>query len=75
MGTKPATGELNKARSPIFQDIKEAHIIHDDLVIATESKERHEEVLHECLRRIRDRGMTLNIKNATLSKRKYRSGV
>ena len=51
--------------SPIFQDIKEAHIIPDDLVIATESKERHEEVLHECLRWIRDRGMTLNLKNAT----------
>ena len=66
MGTKPATGELNKALSPIFQDIKEAHIIHDDLVIATESKERHEEVLHECLRRIRDRGMTLNIKKCYL---------
>ena len=35
MGVKPAQGELNNALQPVFAHIPEAHLIHDDLIIAT----------------------------------------
>ena len=61
MGTTPASGELTKALRPLFQHIKEVHVIHDDVIIATESSEEHERVLNLVLRIIEDSGMTLNI--------------
>ena len=41
MGTKPASGEPNKALCLLFSAILEAHIIHDDLIIATKSPAQH----------------------------------
>ena len=61
MGTKPASGELMKALRPLFVDIKGAHLIHDDLIIATTTKEEHIEVLRKVLKIIREHGMTLNL--------------
>ena len=61
MGTTPASGELTKALRPLFQHIEEVHVIHDDVIIATETSEEHERVLNLVLRIIEDSGMTLNI--------------
>ena len=49
MGTKPASGEVNKALRPIFNSIEEAHIIHDDLILATRTEEEHTRVVQEVL--------------------------
>ncbi|CAB4016211.1 Hypothetical predicted protein [Paramuricea clavata] len=35
MGVKPAQGELNMALQPLFAHIPQAHLIHDDLIVAT----------------------------------------
>ena len=69
MGTKPASGELTKALSPLFQDIPEAHIIHDDLIIATKT-DKHKEVLIKVLQRIKDHNMTLNLEKCHFMKEK-----
>ena len=61
MGTTPASGELTKALRPLFQGIKEVHVIHDDVLIATETEKHHERVLNRVLRIIENSGMTLNI--------------
>lgn len=61
MGTNPASGELTKALKPLFMDIEEAHIIHDDLIIATKTEERNKEILHIVLKRIQENQMTLNL--------------
>ena len=34
MGTKPASGELAKALTPLLQHIPGAHVIQDDVIIA-----------------------------------------
>jgi hypothetical protein len=34
MGVKPAQGELNVALQPLFANIPQAHLIHDDLIVA-----------------------------------------
>ena len=60
MGTKPASGELNKALRPIFNSIEEAHIIHDDLILATRTEEEHTRVIREVLETIQEAGLTLN---------------
>ena len=38
MGTKPASGELAKAVTPLFQHIPGAHVIQDDVIIAGKDK-------------------------------------
>ena len=38
MGTKPASGELAKALTPLFQHIPGAHVIQDDVIIAGKDK-------------------------------------
>ena len=69
MGTKPASGALTKALSPLFQDIPGAHIIHDDLIIATKT-EKHKEVLVKVLQRIEENNMTLNLEKCLFMKPK-----
>ena len=60
MGCTPASGELTKALQPLFEDMKEVHVIHDDIIIATSNEARHKEVLNQALQIIEDAGMTLN---------------
>ena len=60
MGLKPAKGELNTALAPLFRHIKDVHLIHDDLVIATETEKQHENTLHLIMQAISDAGVTLN---------------
>jgi hypothetical protein len=67
MGTAPASGELNKALRPIFQDIKDAHVIQDDLIIGGETQEQHDRALDEVCQKIEKIGMTLNPEKCIIS--------
>ena len=60
MGLKPAQGELNTALAPLFMHIKDVHLIHDDLVIATKTEKEHESTLRLVMEAISDAGVTLN---------------
>ena len=60
MGTTPASGELNKALRPVFQDIRDAHVIQDDLIIGGKTQEQHDHVLEQVCQKIKEIGMTLN---------------
>ena len=68
MDTKPASGDLNKALSPIFQDIPYAHVIHDDIIIGAPTKEQHDHALEKVLTRIEESGLTLNASKCILAK-------
>ena len=68
MGAKPASGELNKALSPIFQDIPDAHVIQDDIIIAATTKKQHDIALEKVLTRIEEAGLTLNPSKCILAK-------
>ena len=67
MGSTPASGELTKALRPLFQHIKEVHVIHDDIIIATTDDAEHERVLNLVLKIIERSGMTLNIDKCIFS--------
>ena len=60
MGIKPAQGELNAALAPLFAHITNAHLIHDDVVIATNTIEEHLEALNQMMEAISNHGLTLN---------------
>ena len=60
MGLAPSQGELNSAIQPIFSHIKHAHVIHDDVIIATSTMEEHEMILNESMKAIAESGLTLN---------------
>ena len=62
MGLKPAQGELNIALKPVFAHLDDAHLIHDDLVLATETHEEHAELVHEVMKAVSLSGLTLNPK-------------
>ena len=61
MGSCPASGELTKVLGPLFQSIPQAHVIHDDLIIAAKSQNEHDEALGKVIDVISKSGMTLNI--------------
>ena len=52
--------ELNRALRPLFNNVEEAHIIHDDGILATKTEEEHDLLINEMLGLIRKNGMTLN---------------
>ena len=60
MGMKPSQGELNTALSAIFSHIPEAHLIHDDLVLAAPNQDAHDKALDQVLQAIQRSGLTLN---------------
>ena len=68
MGTKPASGELTKALRPIFVNISNSHVIHNDVIIGTSTEEEHEAVLEKILLTIENSGMTLNIDKCMFKK-------
>ena len=45
MGIKPAQGELNVALKPIFANIDNVHLIHDDLINATTVMKEHTQTI------------------------------
>ncbi|CAB4037289.1 Hypothetical predicted protein [Paramuricea clavata] len=57
MGVKPAQGELNMALQPLFAHIPQAHLIHDDLIVATETDAEHHSIVMQA---ITNAGITLN---------------
>ena len=71
MGAKPASGELNKALSPIFQDIPYAHVIHDDIINEAPTKEQHDHALEKVLTRTEESGLTLNASKCILVKDEF----
>ena len=60
MGVKSSQGELNAALAPLFRDIPDAHLIHDDLIIASRNISDHLTALDHCLAAIEREGLTLN---------------
>ena len=60
MGNLVASGELNKALHPLFSKIKYAHLIYDDLIVATPDTLHHEKALEEVLTSVIKAGLTLN---------------
>ena len=62
MGLKPAQGELNAALAPLFQHIPFVHLIHDDVIIATDTEEEHLAAVRKLMQAIASAGMTLNPK-------------
>ena len=62
MGLKPSQGELNAALFPIFSHISNAHLIHDDVFIATATAEEHVKVINDVMEAISQAGLTLNPK-------------
>ena len=62
MGLKLPQGELNSALTPLFDKLKQVHMIHDDLIIAALSKKEHDTILWEVLEIISKAGLILNPK-------------
>eukprot|EP00112_Aurelia_sp_Birch-Aquarium-sp1_P010952 Seg2314.7 transcript_id=Seg2314.7/GoldUCD/mRNA.D3Y31 product="Transposon Tf2-3 polyprotein" pseudo=true protein_id=Seg2314.7/GoldUCD/D3Y31 len=60
MGSLPASGELNSRLRPMLANIADAEIIHDDIVIASETRETHNKTLSQVLQVLCDAGLTLN---------------
>ena len=60
MGLKSAQGELSAALLPLFAHISDVHLIHDDLVIATDTIKEHIAALEEVMATISRSGLTLN---------------
>ena len=60
MGLKCSQGELNAALQPIFASIKSAHVIHDDVIVATDTAEEHLAALKEVMAALSAAGLTLN---------------
>ena len=58
MGFKSAQGELSAALKPIFTHIKDAHLIHDDLVVATDANSHTD--IKEVMEAINKASLTLN---------------
>ena len=72
MGLKPAQGELNAALAPLFDHIKNLHLIHDDVIIATSTIEEHLTALHEIMEAISKAGLTLNPTKCTFLQKEIR---
>ena len=72
MGLKPAQGELNAALAPLFQHIPSVHLIHDDVIIATDTEEEHLAAIRELMQAIASAGMTLNPKKCQFMQKEIR---
>ena len=60
MGLKPMQGELNVALQSIFAHNPEAHLIHDDLIVAAENHQKHDQAIQLVMEAIDRSGLTLN---------------
>ena len=60
MGVKPAQGELNTALSSVFDHIPQAHVIHDDLILAAKDLDEHNTCLKQVMEAFSSSGLTLN---------------
>ena len=60
MGLKPAQGELNAALLPLFAHIPGVFLIHDDIIIATNTQEEHKTAFREVMKVVSETQLTLN---------------
>ena len=60
MGLKPSQGELNAALQPLFANLPEVHVIHDDIIVATDDETSHVKIVEKALSILQDKGLTLN---------------
>ena len=60
IGIKPAQGELNLALNPLFMSIENAHLIHDDLILATKTVSEHIQTICRVMEVVSEAGLTLN---------------
>ena len=61
MGVKPAQEELNAALNPIFAHILNVYVIHDDLIIAAKTFNKHNLALEEVIKALDPANLTLKI--------------
>ena len=73
MGLKPAQGEFNVALQPIFAHIPEAHLIHDDLIVAAENHQKHDQAIRLVMEAIDRSGLTLNPQKCQFGKPEMKS--
>ena len=60
MGLSSSQAELNVALRPVFAHIKNAHVIHDDLIVATNTDEEHDTAIQQCMEATSKAGLTFN---------------
>ena len=60
MRMKPSQGELNTALSAIFAYISQAHLLHNDLIIAAQNQDEHIKALEQGLQATQEAGLILN---------------
>ena len=61
MSINPAQGELNKvALKPLFMPIENAHLIYNDLILATKTVSEHIETIRRVMEVVSEAGLTLN---------------
>ena len=72
MGMKPAQGELNAALMPLFAHIPDAHLIHDDLIIASKNINSHIKTIEEVLDAVTEAGLTLNAEKCDFGMKKIK---
>ena len=60
MGVKLAQGELKMALQPLFAHIPQAHLIHDDLIVAKETDAEHHSAITAVMKAITSAGITLS---------------
>ena len=61
MGINPAQGELNKmGLKSLFMPIENAHLIYNDLILATKTVSEHIETIRRVMEVVSEAGLTLN---------------
>ncbi|CAB4041353.1 Hypothetical predicted protein, partial [Paramuricea clavata] len=63
--SETAQGELNVALQPLFANIPQAHLIHDDLIVAAKNDVKHNKAIEEVMKAIFSAGITLNPNKCT----------
>ena len=72
MGMKPAQGELNAALMPLFRHIPDAHLIHDDLIVASKDNKSHIKATEDVIEAVKDAGLTLNPEKCEFGKKQIK---
>ena len=72
MGIKPAQGELKAALQPLFAHLSHVHVIHDDIVIATDTESKHIAIVEEVMKIVSKSGLTLNSKKCVFGQKEIK---
>ena len=68
MGLTPSQGELGVALKPIFGNIEGVHVIHDDIIVATDTEVEHDQAIRGCMEAAKKSGVTFNAQKCTFGK-------